>query len=39
MRRLALVALVALAFPAAASAHATLRTTTPSFRSELKQGP
>ena len=39
MRRLALVALVALAFPAVASAHATLRTTTPTFRSELKQGP
>jgi copper transport protein len=39
MRRLALVVLVALAFPAVASAHATLRSTTPSFRSELKQGP
>jgi copper transport protein len=39
MRRLALVALAALAFPAAASAHATLRSTTPSFRSELKQEP
>jgi copper transport protein len=39
MRRIALVALVALAFPAVASAHATLRSTTPSFRSELKQGP
>ena len=39
MRRLALVALVALAFPAVASAHATLRSTTPTFRSELKQGP
>jgi len=39
MRRLALVALAALAFPAAASAHATLRSTTPSFRSDLKQGP
>jgi len=39
MRRFAFVALVALAFPAAASAHATLRSTTPSFRSELKQGP
>ena len=39
MRRVALVALVALAFPAAASAHATLRSTTPSFRSELKRGP
>jgi copper transport protein len=39
MRRLALVALVALVFPAVASAHATLRSTTPSFRSELEQGP
>jgi copper transport protein len=39
MRRVALVFLVALAFPAVASAHATLRSTTPSFRSELKQGP
>ena len=39
MRRLALAALVALAFPAGASAHATLRSTAPSFRSELKQGP
>ena len=39
MRRLALVVLAALAFPAAASAHATLESTTPSFRSELKRGP
>ena len=39
MRRLAIVALVVLAFPAVASAHAPLRSTTPSFRSELKQGP
>ena len=39
MRRIVLVAVVALAFPAVASAHATLRSTTPSFRSELKQGP
>ena len=39
MRRIAFCALVALAFPAVASAHATLRSTTPSFRSELKQGP
>jgi copper transport protein len=39
MRRFALVALVALAFPAVASAHATLRSTTPSFRSELSRGP
>ena len=30
--------LVALAFPAAASAHATLRSTTPSFGSELQRG-
>ncbi len=39
MRRLAVVALVALAFPAGASAHATLRSTTPHFRKELQQGP
>jgi len=39
MRRLALVALVVLAFPAVASAHATLRSTTPSFRSEVPRGP
>lgn len=39
MRRLLLVALAALAFPAAASAHATLQKTTPSFRSELQRGP
>jgi copper transport protein len=39
MRRLALVAAVALAFPAVASAHATLRSTTPSFRQELRRGP
>jgi copper transport protein len=39
MRRLVLVALSALVFPAVASAHATLRSTTPSFRSELKQAP
>src|SRR5689334_16528782 len=39
MRRLLLVALVALAFPASAFAHATLRSTQPAFRSELKQGP
>jgi len=39
MKRIAFCALVALAFPAVASAHATLRSTTPSFRSELKQGP
>jgi copper transport protein len=39
MRRLALVVLVAVAFPAAASAHATLESTTPSFRQELQHGP
>jgi len=39
MRYFALVALVALALPAVASAHATLRSTTPSFRSELAHGP
>ena len=39
MRRLVAVALLALAFPAAASAHATLRSTTPAFRSELQRGP
>jgi methionine-rich copper-binding protein CopC len=39
MRRLTLVALAALAFPAVASAHATLRSTTPSFRSEVARGP
>jgi copper transport protein len=40
MRRLVLVlAGLGLAFPALASAHATLRSTTPSFRSELKRGP
>ena len=39
MRRVAVIALLALAFPAVASAHATLRSTTPSFRSELEQGP
>jgi copper transport protein len=39
MRRFALVALVALAFPAAASAHAPLRSSAPTFRSELKHGP
>jgi copper transport protein len=31
--------LLALAFPAAASAHATLESTTPSFRQELRQAP
>lgn len=39
MSRVAVVALLALAFPAAASAHATLRATTPSFRAELQRGP
>ncbi len=39
MRRLALVALVALAFPASAAAHATLRHATPSFRAELERAP
>jgi copper transport protein len=39
MRRLALVAVAALAFPAVASAHATLESTTPGFRQELKQAP
>jgi copper transport protein len=39
MRRVVLVALAALAFPAAASAHATLESTTPSFRAELRHGP
>ncbi|HEX4677650.1 MAG TPA: CopD family protein [Gaiellaceae bacterium] len=39
MRRLLLSSLVALAFPAAASAHATLRYTTPAFGHELQRGP
>jgi copper transport protein len=39
MRRLLLVLLVALAFPTAASAHATLRSTTPAFGHELQRGP
>jgi copper transport protein len=39
MRRVALVALVALAFPATAMAHATLEKTTPGFRQEVKQAP
>ncbi|MGZ4289706.1 MAG: copper resistance CopC/CopD family protein, partial [Gaiellaceae bacterium] len=39
MRRAAFVVLVALAFPAIASAHATLESTSPSFRSELGRGP
>lgn len=39
MRRVALVAVVALAFPAGASAHATLRSTSPSFGEELQVSP
>ena len=39
MRRTLLVVAVALAFPGAASAHATLRSTTPSFGHELRRGP
>ncbi|MDX6474912.1 MAG: copper transport protein [Gaiellaceae bacterium] len=39
MRRSLLVALVALAFPAVASAHATLRYTTPPFGHEVQRGP
>ena len=39
MRRLLLVALAALAFPASAFAHATLESTKPSFRQELQSGP
>jgi methionine-rich copper-binding protein CopC len=40
MTRLAFVAALAvLAFPAVASAHATLRSTTPSFRAELQRSP
>ncbi|HTR32622.1 MAG TPA: copper resistance CopC family protein, partial [Gaiellaceae bacterium] len=39
MRRLAFIALVALAFPASAFAHATLESTSPHFRQELQQGP
>ena len=39
MKRALLVALVALAFPASAFAHATLERTTPSFRQELQRGP
>lgn len=39
MRRVLLVVLVALAFPAAASAHATLRSTTPHFGKELQSTP
>jgi copper transport protein len=39
MRRLLLIGFIALAFPAAASAHATLRFTTPAFGTELQRGP
>jgi len=39
MRRVVLAALVALAFPSAASAHATLRSTTPPFGHELQRSP
>jgi copper transport protein len=39
MRRLLLIGVIALAFPAAASAHATLRFTTPAFGTELQRGP
>jgi copper transport protein len=39
VRRLLLVGVVALAFPASAFAHATLESTTPSFRQELRAGP
>ena len=39
MSRLLLIGVVALAFPGAASAHATLRFTTPAFGTELQRGP
>ena len=39
MRRALSVALLALAFPAAASAHATLRSTTPHFGTEVQRAP
>jgi copper transport protein len=39
MRRLLLISFAALAFPAVASAHATLRSTTPKFGTELQRGP
>ena len=39
MRRVLLIGVVALAFPAVASAHATLRYTTPKFGTELQRGP
>jgi len=39
VRRFVLVALLALAFPSAAFAHATLESTTPHFGKELQQAP
>ncbi len=39
MRRALLISLAVLVFPAAASAHATLRYTTPRFGTELQRGP
>jgi copper transport protein len=39
MRRTLIVAVVALAFPAGASAHATLRSTTPHFGTEVQSSP
>jgi len=39
MRRLLLIGFIALAFPATAFAHATLRFTTPAFGTELQRGP
>lgn len=39
MRRFAAVALLALAFPAVASAHATLESTTPKFGTEVQRSP
>jgi copper transport protein len=39
MRALLVTALIALTLPAVASAHATLRSTTPAFSAELKRGP
>jgi copper transport protein len=39
MRRLLLIGFIALAFPATASAHATLRFMTPAFGTELQRGP
>ena len=39
MRRLPWIVLVALVFPAAASAHATLQSTTPRFGTEQQRGP